>query len=353
MMTQVLPVHPLVPEAEHIQQAAQLLRAGGLVAFPTETVYGLGANALDPQAVARIFVAKGRPASDPLIVHLASFAQIETVAQDIPPIAEQLAHQFWPGPLTLVLRKQSAIPPNVTADQETVAVRVPANPIALALIRAADLPIAAPSANLFGRTSPTSATDVLEDLNGRIDLILDGGRTQIGLESTVLDITRTPARVLRPGGTPLEQLQRLLPDLSLRAVYEAESSPSGLISPGTLLKHYAPRARLALLEGNREACLERMQRLVVELAREGQKVGLLVIEEDAPALRSLPAEQILLGSEANLEQVGRNLFAALRELDRRGVDTILVRTPPKASLGLTIWDRLYRAAQGKVIRPDE
>lgn len=348
-MTQVLHVNPLAPEAGPIQQAAQLLCAGRLVAFPTETVYGLGANALDPQAVARIFVAKRRPASDPLIVHLASFAQLESVAQDIPPIAEQLARQFWPGPLTLVLRKRPVIASNVTAGQDTVAVRVPANPIALALLSAANLPIAAPSANLFGQTSPTSAQHVLEDLGGRIDLILDGGQTQIGLESTVLDVTCAPARILRPGGTPPEQLRRLLPDLVLYPVYQAESSPQGLRSPGALLKHYAPKARLTVLDGNRDACLMQMQALVTELSRQGQKVGLLLTQEDASLLRNLPAEQVVLGREADLEQIGRNLFAALRELDRRGVDAILVRTPPKTSLGLTIWDRLYRAAQGNVI----
>ncbi|GAB4504185.1 MAG: L-threonylcarbamoyladenylate synthase [Anaerolineales bacterium] len=348
-MTQVFTLNPLAPHAGHIQHAAQLLRAGRLVAFPTETVYGLGANALDPEAVARIFIAKGRPVSDPLIVHLASFAQLTNVAREIPPVAEQLARQFWPGPLTLVLHKHPSIPSNVTAGQDTVAVRVPANPIALALIRAADLPIAAPSANLFGRTSPTNARHVLEDLAGRIDLILDGGETQIGLESTVLDITQTPPRILRPGGIPFERLQRILPDLVLHAVYQAESSPAKLSSPGTLLKHYAPKARLTLLDGDRETCLAQIQTLVTELTSQGQKVGLLLTEEDAPALRNLLAEQVILGSETDLEQVGRHLFAGLRELDRRGVDAILVHTPPKTSLGLTIWDRLYRAAQGNVL----
>lgn len=348
-MTEILPVNPQAPEPERIRQAAQLLRAGGLVAFPTETVYGLGANALDPQAVARIFAAKGRPAADPLIVHLSAFAQIETVGREIPPAAEELARRFWPGPLTLVIRKQPIIPDNVTAGQETVAVRVPANPIALALIEAAGVPIAAPSANLFGRTSPTSAQHVLDDLGGRIDLILDGGPTRIGLESTVLDITCSPPRLLRPGGVPFEQLKRLLPDLVLHTVYETEGAAKGLRSPGALLKHYAPRARLTLLEGGREACLKRMKTLTSELSAGGQRVGLLVVQEDAEALSGLPAEQIVLGRESDLEQVGRSLFAALRELDRRGVEAILVRMPPKTSLGLTIWDRLYRAAQGNIL----
>lgn len=349
-MTRILPITPHAPEAERIREAAALLRAGGLVAFPTETVYGLGANALDPQAVARIFAAKGRPAADPLIVHLASFEQIEAVVgREIPPVAEELARRFWPGPLTLVIRKQPIIPDNVTAGQGTVAVRVPANPIALALIEEAGVPIAAPSANLFGRTSPTSARHVLDDLGGRIDLILDGGPTRIGLESTVLDITASPPRLLRPGGVPFERLQPLLPDLVLRTVYEREDSAEGLLSPGNLLKHYAPRARLTLLEGPRQACLGQIKSLTAELSGQGQKVGLLLVQEDAAALTGLPAEQIVLGSEADLEQVGRNLFAALRELDQRGVDVILVRMPPKTSLGLTIWDRLYRAAQGNLI----
>ncbi len=348
-MTQIFTLTPHAPEADLIEQAGQLLRAGGLVAFPTETVYGLGANALDPQAVARIFAAKGRPANDPLIVHLASFEQIETVGRQIPLIAVDLARRFWPGPLTLVIRKKPKIPDNVTAGQETVAVRVPAHPVALALLRAAQVPVAAPSANLFGHTSPTTARHVLDDLGGRIDLILDGGPTPIGLESTVLDITASPPRLLRPGGVPPEELRRLLPDLVLHTVYAAEASAQGLRSPGSLLKHYAPRARLTLLEGSREACLERMKTLTSELFAGGQRVGLLTVQEDAETLSGLPADQIILGSESDLEQVGRNLFAALRELDRRGVDAIIVRMPPKASLGLTIWDRLYRAAQGNIL----
>src|SRR5262245_22416754 len=198
--TKIIIVNPVAPEPAVIQQAASVIRAGGLVAFPTETVYGLGANALDATAVARIFAAKGRPASDPLIVHIAAFAQLDDIAEQIPPLARELAAAFWPGPLTLVLRRRSIVPANVSAGRETVAVRMPAHPVALALCGAAGVPIAAPSANLFTRTSPTEAEHVLEDLAGRIDLLLDGGPTPIGLESTVLDLTQSPPALLRPGG---------------------------------------------------------------------------------------------------------------------------------------------------------
>ncbi|HWQ14189.1 MAG TPA: L-threonylcarbamoyladenylate synthase, partial [Roseiflexaceae bacterium] len=207
--TRIHSVDPLHPDPSVIDEAAGVIRAGGLVAFPTETVYGLGANALDAAAVGRVFAAKGRPASDPLIVHLRAADQLAQVAVDIPPEAVELARRLWPGPLTLVLRRHLRVPPEVTAGRDTVAVRVPAHPVALALIAAAGVPVVAPSANLFSRPSPTTAQHVLEDLRGRVDLVLDAGPAAIGIESTVVDLTSDPPALLRPGGVPAEELRAL------------------------------------------------------------------------------------------------------------------------------------------------
>ncbi|MDQ2807830.1 MAG: L-threonylcarbamoyladenylate synthase, partial [Chloroflexota bacterium] len=245
--TAIWAVDPQHPDAALLAQAGALLRAGELVAFPTETVYGLGANALDPGAVARIFAAKERPAADPLIVHIADLSGLAEVAADWSDLVAPLAAAFWPGPLTLVLPRGPAVPLAVTAGGATVAVRMPAHPIALGLIRAAGVPIAAPSANRFTRPSPTRAADVAADLDGRLPLILDGGPTQHGVESTVLDLTCSPPRLLRPGAIPLEQLRALLPNVATTA----PAAPNGEIarSPGTLLKHYAPQAELWLFDG--------------------------------------------------------------------------------------------------------
>jgi len=222
--TKIVQVDPHQPNPETIAQAAQILRAGGLVAFPTETVYGLGANALSAEAVSRIFAAKERPASDPLIAHIADMDQVDQIAINIPLLTDQLAAIFWPGPLTLVLtRHPDVVPANVSAGRDTVAVRMPAHPVAKKLIIAADMPIAAPSANLFSRPSPTTAQHVLADLRGRVDLILDGGATPVGVESTVLDLTQNPPVVLRPGGVSVEALREFIPDVRHTPHYLKES----------------------------------------------------------------------------------------------------------------------------------
>ncbi len=315
--TRLLTVHPQHPEPTIIAEAARLIRAGGLVAFPTETVYGLGANALDAQAVRNIFLAKERPANDPLIVHIADFEALPPLVTHLPPQVEELAHAFWPGPLTLILPRSAAIPDEVTAGGPTVAVRLPAHPVARALIRAAACPIAAPSANRFGRLSPTRAEDVLADLNGRIDLILDGGPTHVGVESTVLSLVTPVPTILRPGGVSREALAVILGDVALlhREVEDEEIAPS----PGTLSKHYAPRTPLRLLTGADAAILATMRRAALEAASRGKRVGLLVAEEDLPALRNLPAVIEVAGSLRDPRGVARRLFPALRTLDNANI----------------------------------
>ena len=339
------------PEPATIAAAAAAIRRGELVAFPTETVYGLGANALDPAAVARIFAAKQRPAADPLIVHIAAIEQLDLVAADVPALARALAAAFWPGPLTLVLRRRPVVPPSVSAGRDSVAVRMPAHPVARALCAAAGVPIAAPSANMFTRPSPTEAGHVLEDLDGRIDVLLDGGATPIGLESTVLDLTQAPPALLRPGGVPAEALRRHIPSLRYEPSYVEHDEAQA--SPGMLLKHYSPRADLVLFAGSAERALARMQQVARQALAAGRSVGVMAPDQEAARFESLGVAVAPLGPRDDLAQIARRIFAGMRELDRRGVDLILVRGLAREGLGLAIWDRLVRAAEGRVIDADE
>lgn len=345
--TRLVAVDPALPDAAIIWQAADVLRAGGLVAFPTETVYGLGANATDAEAVSRIFSAKQRPASDPVIVHIADPEQLARVAARIPDLAHALAARFWPGALTLVLERGAAIPPNVSAGRATVAVRMPSHPVARALIQAADLPVAAPSANTFSRPSATSAQHVLEDLNGHVDIILDGGSTPIGVESTVLDLTGSTPVVLRPGGVSLEQLAQIIPGIRWQPRYLQTDEDAA--SPGQMIKHYSPRAPVRLFNGERSAVIEVMKQTARDVIASGRRVGMLLVEQDREAFEDLPLEVVSLGSQEQPEQISASLFAALRELDHRSVDVILARGIGREGLGAAIWDRLVRAAEGRVI----
>jgi L-threonylcarbamoyladenylate synthase len=348
--TKTLIVNPVSPEPAVIDEAASVIRRGGLVAFPTETVYGLGANALDADAVRKIFAAKGRPDSDPLIVHIAAFAELDDVAEQISPLARELATAFWPGPLTLVLKRRSIVAQNVSARRETVAVRMPAHPVAQALCACAGVPIAAPSANLFARTSPTTAAHVLEDLAGRIDLLLDGGPTPIGLESTVLDLTTSPPALLRPGGVALEQLQHLIPGIVYAPQYVAAHDRAARpASPGMLLKHYSPRAELQLFAGAPERVLPRMREVAQHAHAAGRSVGIMAPDEEIAQFEGLAAQIARLGPRDDLAQIGQRIFSSMRQLDQYGVDLILVRAFARKGIGLAIWDRLLRAAESRVI----
>jgi len=334
------------PEPALIDAAARVIRAGGLVAFPTETVYGLGANALDGQALARIFVAKERPTSDPIIAHIAEAEDLSRLVDGIPEVAHQLAERFWPGPLTLILRRHPSVPDLIAKGRDTVAVRMPAHPVARALITAAGVPIGAPSANRFTRPSATRAAHVVTDLAGRIDMILDGGAARIGVESTVLDLTGSVPTVLRPGGVTLEALQAERVDVVFRPAYASEGQ--GHQSPGQMLKHYSPRARVRLFRGEQRPALEAMQALAQEETERGRSVVALLTREDADT--GLFAGIIeRLGAEDDPEAQAHGLFAALRDLDEREAEVILVRDPAQAGLGRALADRLLRAAVGEVI----
>lgn len=344
--TQVFTIDPNNPQADLVDEAAKVLRAGRLVAFPTETVYGLGANALDPAAIERIYRAKQRPPGDPVIAHISTFHQINQLITTPPDVLERLAAAFWPGPLTLVLRRAPIVPANIAAGRDTIAVRMPAHPVARALLTAADLPIAAPSANTFTRPSSTTAAHVLEDLEGRVDIILDAGPTTIGLESTVLDLTGENPVVLRPGGITLEALRDHLPDVTLRPRFVGTDSDE--ISPGQMLKHYAPQARLLVFSGEGDEVLAMMQTEFTRQQESGAVVGVLASEEERASFPG--AKLVIYGQRDDLAALGRQLFAALRELDALGVDVILVRASEQAGLGTAVWDRLMRAAEGKIIR---
>lgn len=344
--TQVVQVDRDAPDAAAIALAADLIRQGRLVAFPTETVYGLGANALDPAAIDRIFAAKQRPFADPLIVHLADAAQLDDYCEDVPPQARQLGALFWPGPLTLVLRRGARIAPNVASGRATVAVRVPAHPVAHALLTASGVPIAAPSANRFSRPSPTTAQHVLEDLDGRVDMILDAGATAIGVESTIIDLTCVPPRLLRPGGVAAEDLLAVVADLHVPLAPTVARSEQDLVAPGTLLRHYSPRARVLLVRGDAPV-FAALARLASEIAAgRGLRLGLLLTDEELPDCAGLPVVTMSLGAGDDGGALARNLFARLRSLDATGVDIILAREVEEAGMGRAIRDRLYRAAEG-------
>lgn len=320
-----------------IQKAAHVLRHGGLVAFPTETVYGLGANVFDARAVARIFKAKQRPSDNPLIVHVASVAAVTHLVQHIPPVARQLMKKFWPGPLTLVLRKRSIIPRIVTAGLGTVCVRMPQHPVALAFIRAAGVPIAAPSANLSGKPSATSANAVRDDFHDAVDMILDGGKTKVGLESTVVDCTVMPPVVLRQGGTTIEALRRVVPDIVIGADHTTTRR-----SPGTRYRHYAPFAPLTIARGEIKEIAIAIQRFIDRYPQ--RRVGVLATKELVDRYHRAAAI-LVLGSRRSLTACARNLFSALRQFDKLNVDYIIAESFPLRGMGRVMMERLERAAQ--------
>ncbi len=347
--TQVLRVNAAYPEPNLIKQAAAVIRRGGLVAFPTETVYGLGANALDSEALNRIYLAKRRPASDPIIAHIHDARQMDELAIDVPTIAYRLAKFFWPGPLTLVLKRAPHVPANIATGLPSVAMRMPSHPVARELIIAAGVPIAAPSANTFTRPSATTAEHVLEDLDGRVDLVLDGGATSIGLESTVIDLTGDIPVVLRPGGVLIEHLRPIVPEIMLSPKYLAtsgEDAPS--VSPGQLIKHYSPNAPVMLYTGEVNAVIAQMQKTAESYKAQGKRVGVLAADEDYRYFSGI-ADVKLLGMRDDLQTISHSLFAAMRMLDGLHVDVILVRDFGRQGIGAALWDRLHRSAEGKII----
>jgi len=337
LQTKLLPVTP-----ESLSEAGGLIRSGALVAFPTETVYGLGANALDAAAVKRIFEAKGRPGDNPLIVHISAIDQLlPLIVCDPAPAAQKLMTACWPGPMTLIFPKSAAVPAEVTAGLDTVAIRYPAHPAARALIDAARRPIAAPSANRSGRPSPTTAAHVLEDMDGRIPLILDGGPCDVGLESTVIDVTGDVPRILRPGGVTPERVREIcggvaVDDAVMRPLRAGEKPRS----PGMKYRHYAPAGALTIVQGDENAVTAAICRLYDEALAQGRRPLILALDAHIPAHGHRRA--LSLGADA--EAMARSMFARLREADGLGADVLFSEAIATDGVGLAVMNRLERAA---------
>lgn len=350
MKTLVLKVDPQRPDKKKIDIAANLIRKGGIVAFPTETVYGLGADALNAKAVTAVFKAKKRPFDNPPIVHVSDLKDVYRLATDVPPRARRLMTEFWPGPLTLIFRHSKIVPDVTVAGLDTIAIRMPKHNVALALIEESDCPISAPSANLSGKPSPTTVEHVLEDLDGRIDAILDAGPTSIGVESTVLDLTVDPPQVLRPGGTPFEALKAIIEKVELNPVVTAERVlPLGKTrSPGIKHKHYAPDADVVVVEGELTAVIKKVNELTDFYRRRGSRVGVLCTNENAEYYSADVVKS--LGSRDDLAAIAHNLFRLLREFNAERVDVIIAEGLPLEGLGLAIANRLRKAAGYKIVK---
>lgn len=343
----MLKVDPIEPEKEIISEAVEVLLRGGLVAFPTETVYGLGADSFNKEAVRKIYSVKGRPPDNPLILHISDLRELETVAENIPSFVYELASKVWPGPVTFVLKKSHLVLPEVTAGLPTVAVRCPAHPVALALIKGLGSPIAAPSANLSGRPSPTTAEHVIRDLSGKIEVILDGGDTFFGVESTIINLATDPPVLLRPGPIGVEDLEKLanlkiLVPAFAKGLGEAEVA----LSPGTKYRHYSPQTTLILAEvgqcSNQITYLEYVKSLINEYLQKHLKVAVICSRETCPNYGNVIKLEI--GSRKNLYEVAKNLFKKLREVDEIGVDVVISESFEEQGIGLAIMNRLRKAS---------
>lgn len=333
---------------EEIEEAAKLIRAGGLVSFPTETVYGLGANGLDELAVAKIFKAKGRPQDNPLILHISSEEELVDLVEEIPEDAKKCMEKFWPGPLTMIFKRSKIVPDAITAGLETVAIRMPSNKIALELIRRSKRPIAAPSANTSGKPSPTAAQHVYKDLSGKLEIIIDGGRTGIGLESTVLDLTEEIPTILRPGGVTQEDLERLLGRVDIdRSIikFDEKIVPK---SPGQKYRHYAPNSDMYIFEGDLDKIVARINKLAEEEVSKGKKVGIMATDETKDKYEN--GLVYSMGNRIDETSIAHNLFYILRDMDIEEIDVIYAESVEFSSIGLAIMNRMIKAAGGKIIR---
>lgn len=325
--------------------AAQALKTGELVAFPTETVYGLGANALDSKAVEKIYKVKGRPSDNPLIVHISDISQINDLVLEVSDKARKLIDRFWPGPLTLIFQKSRKVPDIISAGLDTVAIRMPKNPIALDLIKRAAVPIAAPSANISGSPSTTECLHVFNDLNGKIEYVIDGGPCNVGIESTILDLTTDVPVILRPGGITLEMLESVIGDVNADVDFEAKGDIKPK-SPGMKYRHYSPKAELILVYGNQDEMVDKINNLICENKENGIKTGVLSSIENKD--RYSANTVIAPGSIDDLGQVAAGLFDALRRFDAENVDIIYSETYTEDGVGRAIMNRLKKASAGSV-----
>ncbi len=349
MKTEIIKVDRDRFEEEELMFAAQCLREGKLVAFPTETVYGLGGNAFDATASARIYEAKGRPSDNPLIVHIADISALEELACEVPEAACRLAEAFWPGPLTMILKKSDKVPRTTTGGLDTVAVRMPSDPVAAALIRLSGVYVAAPSANASGRPSTTKAEHVIEDLNGKIDVIIDGGASDIGLESTIVDLTGEVPLILRPGYISAEQLAEVLGEVHFDEAVLKKSAEENIVAkaPGMKYRHYAPKAPLYIVEGKTEDVVRYINAEAVKNAAKGELTGILATEETQKIYTG--GMVFCVGKRAEAESIAAGLFDTLRSFDETGVGVIYSESFADNPLGTAIMNRLLKAAGYHII----
>lgn len=346
--TKIIKVNSKEPKKELVKEGASLIKRGKLVAFPTETVYGLGANGLDKEAVAKIFIAKGRPGDNPLILHVASREQVEPLVESISEEAEKVMERFWPGPLTIIFKRSSLVPDVITAGLDTVAVRMPNHPIASEFIKASGVPIAAPSANTSGKPSPTEASHVQEDLGGKIDMIIDGGSTGIGVESTVLDLSGDIPTILRPGGITLEELKKTIPNVVEDLSIIKDDKDIIPKSPGQKYRHYAPKAEMIVFTGEVSAIVDAINEYTKKSMAQGKSVGIMATEETRDKYQE--GLIISVGSRNNKETIAHNLFSTIRLFDEKNVDIILSEGVDLSHIGKAIMNRLKKASGGNIMR---
>ncbi|SFC33233.1 L-threonylcarbamoyladenylate synthase [Clostridium uliginosum] len=347
METKIIVVENIADDQEKIREAAEIIKKGGVVAFPTETVYGLGADALNEDGVKKIFIAKGRPQDNPLIVHVAS-KEIDLLVEEIPEVAHKLIDKFWPGPLTVILKKKNIIPNVTSANLDSIGIRMPNDEIALKLIELTNTVIAAPSANISGRPSPTDVERCIEDLDGKVDCILGGHKSNIGLESTIVDCTVNPPLVLRPGGITLEMLKEIDSRIEIdKAVMQKPQKNIKPKAPGMKYRHYAPKAKVTIISGKRKKTIEKIQQIVHNYIDNNKKVCILTVEENKKEYTE--GTKIVLGSIKDLSTVAKNLFEALRHCDDLGADFILAEAYEEKGVGIAIMNRLKKAAGFDII----
>ena len=348
MMTKLVKIDREKIDESRMREAGELIASGELVAFPTETVYGLGGNALDPEAAAKIYAAKGRPSDNPLIVHIAEFEDLEGIAGELPPQAKLLAAAFWPGPLTMIVRKNERVPLATTGGMDTVAVRMPEDPIALELIRQSGCLIAAPSANTSGRPSPTEASHVAEDLDGKIAMILDGGPVGIGIESTIIDLTEETPMVLRPGYITPEMLAEVLgEEVVIDPGILAGDDTKKPKAPGMKYKHYAPKADMIIVDGEQSRVTEKINQLLLQQKQLGRRTAVIATNETAD---SYQADVVLcMGARADEDAIAKHLYGVLRECDELEVGVIYSESFSTPRIGQAIMNRLLKAAGHQVI----
>lgn len=347
MNTELVKIDSQHINTEKIEKAAILLQKGELVAFPTETVYGLGADALRSEASKKIYAAKGRPSDNPLIVHISKWEDLVYIAKDVPPEAKMLSDAFWPGPLTMIVNKNEKVPYETTGGMDTVAVRMPSHPVALELIRRSGCLVAAPSANTSGRPSPTKAEHVAEDLNGRIPMILDGGEVGIGIESTIIDLTEEIPMILRPGYITKEMLEEVIGEVRTDPGIIDAASLVKPKAPGMKYRHYAPKADLQVVCGEEEKVILAINRRTEQLQKEGRKVGVIATDE---TMNRYNANRVVsIGARTDEEAIARHLYGLLREFDATGVEAIFSESFSSTGMGQAIMNRLLKAAGHQMI----